>query len=56
MSKERILKTIEDFYNETDPNALGRLLTLNELVMRLNPKKKSSYQKKGASKILKNLL
>ena len=55
MSKERILKTIEDFYNETSPNDLGRLYTLNELAIRLNPKPKG-YVKKGASKILKNLL
>lgn len=55
MSKENILKTIEELYNETHPYNLGRLYTLNELVMRLNPQpsRKSSYVKKGASKILK---
>lgn len=55
MSKEKILKTIEDFYNEQDPGNIGRLYTLNELIMRLNPKpsRKSNYIKKGASKILK---
>jgi hypothetical protein len=52
MSKEKILKTVEDFYNETSPDNLGRLYTLNELAMRLNPKPKG-YVKKGASKILK---
>ena len=56
MSKEKILKTIEDFYNETSPDDLGRLYTLNELAIRLNPKPSSGYKKKGASKILKNLL
>ena len=54
MSKENILKTIEDFINETPPDNLGRLYTLNELAMRLNPKPKG-YIKKGASKIIKNL-
>lgn len=52
MSKEKILQTIEDFINETPPTSLGRLYTLNELVIRLNPKP-SGYLKKGASKILK---
>lgn len=56
MSKERILQTIEDFYNEIDSDNIGRLYTLNELIMRLNPKPGSGYKKKGASKILKNLL
>jgi len=53
MSKEKILQTIEDFYNETSTYNLGRLYTLNELVIRLNPKPSSGYKKKGASKILK---
>ena len=54
MSKENILKTIEDMYTETHPDDLGRLYTLNELAIRLCPKPKG-YIKKGASKILKNI-
>lgn len=57
MSKERILKTIEDFYNEINtslPGGTARQYAIHELIMRLNPKPKSSYVKKGASKILKN--
>lgn len=58
MSKERILQTIEDFYNEIDvlaPGASARQHATLELISRLNSKPKG-YVKKGASKILKNLL
>ena len=59
MSKERILQTIENFYNEIDPlvpGASARQHAIHELIMRLNPPKPKGYVKKGASKILKNLL
>lgn len=56
MSKDNILKTIEDFYIEIDvlvPGASARQYTILELVSRLNPKPRG-YIKKGASKIIKN--